>query len=113
MGMAAIAFARDEPDDARLLLSLRPADLVDGAPDAAFGGTLAAMNAPLATRVSQLAERLYDTADARAIDAVTRAVVDLPYAVVRRHAADRRMPRWLAADVAAAIRALLVAGRRA
>ena len=113
MGVAALGFARDEPEDARLLLSLRPADLVDGAPDAAFGDTLAAMNAPLAARVSQLAERLYGTADPRAIDAVTRAVVDLPYAVVRRHAADRRMPRWLEADVAAAVRALLVAGKRA
>ena len=30
-------------------------------PDAAFGDTLAAMNAPLAARVSQLAERLYGT----------------------------------------------------
>ena len=50
MGVAAIGFARDEPDDARLLLSLRPADLVDGAPDAAFGDTLAAMNAPLVAR---------------------------------------------------------------
>ena len=51
MGVAALGFARDEPEDARLLLSLRPADLVDGAPDAAFGDTLAAMNAPLAARV--------------------------------------------------------------
>ena len=69
MGVAAIGFARDEPEDARLLLSLRPADLVDGAPDAAFGDTLAAMNAPLvgAGRRSWR-ERLYGTADARAID---------------------------------------------
>jgi len=41
------------------------------------------------------------------VDAVARAVADLPYAVVRRHAHDEPMPSWLEADVAASARAVL------
>lgn len=107
MAVAAVSFARELPDDARLLLTIRPSDLVDGQPDAAFRQTRAAMNAPLIERVRGLAEKLYGSADPRALDAVSRAVVDLPYAVVRRHAYDDRMPDWLESDVTAAARALL------
>ncbi|OBF63432.1 TetR family transcriptional regulator [Mycobacterium sp. 852002-50816_SCH5313054-b] len=107
MAVAGIAFARELPDDARLLLTIRPADLLDGEPDAAFRETLAAMNAPLSARVATLAKQLYGRGDRRSVDAVARAVADLPYAVVRRHAHDEPMPRWLEADVAAAARAVL------
>jgi len=107
MAVAAISFAREMPDDARLLLTIRPADLLDGQPDAEFRKTLAAMNQPLSERVSELAEQLYGNSDRRAVDAVYRAVADLPYAVVRRHAHDNPMPDWLESDVAAAARALL------
>jgi AcrR family transcriptional regulator len=105
--VAAISFARELPDDARLLLTIRPDDLRDGQPDAAFRQTLAAMNAPLIERVRELAERLYGSSDPRALDAVNRAVADLPYAVVRRHARDEPMPDWLEADVAGSARAVL------
>ena len=107
MAVAAIGFARELPDDARLLLTIRPDDLRDGQPDAAFRQTLAAMNAPLIERVRELAAQLYGSSDPRAIDAVNRAVADLPYAVVRRHAREDPMPDWLESDVAAAARALL------
>jgi AcrR family transcriptional regulator len=107
MAVAAISFAREMPDDARLLLTIRPADLLDGQPDAEFRKTLAAMNAPLSERVRELAEQLYGNSDRRAVDTVHRAVADLPYAVVRRHAHDNPMPDWLESDVAAAVRALL------
>ncbi|MGB9221794.1 TetR family transcriptional regulator [Mycobacterium sp.] len=107
MAVAAISFAREMPDDARLLLTIRPADLLDGQPDAEFRKTLAAMNAPLSERVGELAEQLYGNSDRRAVDAVHRAIADLPYAVVRRHAYDNPMPDWLESDVAAAAGALL------
>ena len=113
MAVAAISFAREFPADARLLLTLRPSDLLDGEPDAAFRDTLAAMNTPLIDRVTGLARKLYGRRDSRTVDAVTRAVVDLPYAVVRRHAYDEQMPSWLEADVTAAVRALLTAHRPA
>jgi AcrR family transcriptional regulator len=107
MAVAGINFARELPQDARLLLTIRPADLLDGEPDASFQKTLAAMNAPLIKRIRALARQLYGSSDARCVDAVARAVSDLPYAVVRRHAHDEPMPSWLEADVAASARAVL------
>jgi hypothetical protein len=107
MAVAGITFARELPDDARLLLTIRPGDLLDGEPDTSFQETLATMNAPLIERVRALARQLYGSRDARSVDAVARAVSDLPYAVVRRHAHDNRMPSWLEADVAASARAVL------
>lgn len=107
MAVAAVAFARELPDDARLLLTIRPADLVDSRSDTGFRETLAAMNAPLTQQMRELALRLYGCDEPRAVDAVYRAVSDLPYAVVRRHAHDDRLPEWLEADVAAAARAVL------
>ncbi len=107
MAVTAVGFARELPDDARLLLSIRPDDLRDGQSDAGFRQTLAAMNAPLIERVRELAEKLYGRSDTRAVDVVSRAVADLPYAVVRRHARDDPMPDWLESDVAASARAVL------
>jgi hypothetical protein len=107
MAVAAIGFARELPEDARLLLTIRPGDLLDDEPDAQFRETLAAMNAPLTQRVGALARKLYGRRDARSVDAVSRAVADLPYAVVRRHAYVEPMPSWLEADVAASVRAML------
>jgi AcrR family transcriptional regulator len=109
MAVAAVGYARELPEDARLLLTIRPSDLLDGEPDAAFRETLAAMNAPLLERLGNLARQLYGRTDSRTVDAVARAVADLPYAVVRRHAHDDPMPSWLEADVAAAARAVLIA----
>jgi AcrR family transcriptional regulator len=105
--VAAVDFMRELPDDARLLVALRPSDLLDGEPDEEFQRTLAAQNAPLIERVRIFARELYGSSDPRCIDAVARAVVDLPSAVVRRHTHDDPMPDWLEDDLAAAARALL------
>lgn len=107
MAVAAVSFARALPEDARLLLTIRPGDLLDDEPDAAFQQTLAAMNAPLTQRVAALARQLYGNSRPRSVDAVARAVADLPYAVVRRHAHDDPMPAWLEKDVAASALAVL------
>lgn len=107
MAASVVTFARELPQDAQLLLTLRPSDLLDGEPDIAFKETLASMNGPLRARLAGLARQLYGKADSRSVEAVTRAVVDLPYGVVRRHAFDNRMPRWLERDVATAARAVL------
>lgn len=107
MGVAAVDFARSVPDDARLLLTIRPRDLLDGAPDPEFTATLAAMNAPLIERLRELARAIYGKDDERSMDAMSRAVVDLPYAVVRRHANDAELPVWMEEDLADAVRKLL------
>jgi AcrR family transcriptional regulator len=106
MAVTAVDFARALPGDARLLLTIRPGDLLDGDPDE-FQQTLAAMNAPLRERIAMLARQLYGKSDPRSVDAVARAVADLPYAVVRRHAHDEPLPSWLEVDVAVSARALL------
>ena len=107
MAVSAVSFARELPDDARLLLTIRPSDLLDGRPDARFEATLAAMNVPLMERLGELAQQLYGRRDARAMAALGRAIADLPYAVVRRHAQDDEVPQWLEEDLAADVRALL------
>ncbi|MCW1820224.1 TetR family transcriptional regulator [Mycolicibacterium conceptionense] len=107
MGVAAVGFARSVPEDARLLLTIRPSDLLDGAPDAEFAATLAVMNAPLIERLRELAREIFGDDDARTMDAMSRAVVDLPYAMVRRHAHDAELPAWMEEDLADGIRKLL------
>ncbi|WP_458686910.1 TetR/AcrR family transcriptional regulator [Nocardia tengchongensis] len=109
MTAAAVRFGRDCPDDAKLLLNLRPSDLLDGAPDTEFRDRLARMNEPLVAHLRRIANGLYGSAGAREIDAVSRAVVDLPYAALRRHAHAPELPDWLEADLAAAARTLLSA----
>ena len=112
MARAAIAFAAACPDDARLLLAVRQRDLLDDAPDE-LRARLDALNAPLRAAVARIARALHGRADARAVERVTRAVVDVPTAAVRRHLRGdgRALPRWLAGDVAEAARTLLASGR--
>ena len=109
MAVSVVAFARADPDDARLLLTLRPRDLLDAGPDAEFRELQSAMNAPLEAELRRVARALHGRADARVLDAVVRATVDLPCGVVRRHAHTATMPRWLERDVADAARQLLTA----
>ena len=108
MAVSQLSFAREQPADARLLLTLRRDDLLDATPDDSFRARLDAINAPLETRLKELARGLRGQKDARALDAVTRAVVDLPNAAVRRYTRDGgRPPTWLEHDIAVAARKLL------
>jgi AcrR family transcriptional regulator len=108
MARSPIAFARAQPEDARLLLTLRRDDLLDADPDESFRARLEAINAPLTAAIVRLTRVLRGRADARALDLVTRAVVDLPNAAIRRHAREGgRLPRWLEDDVGEAARRLL------
>ena len=107
MAASIVAFARADFDDARLLLSLRAGDLLDASPNAVLRARLDTMNAPLLAEIRRVARAIHGRADRRALDAVTRAVVDLPYASVRRHVRAKRIPQWLERDVAEASRTLL------
>jgi len=108
MAGSQVSFARERPDDARLLLTLRRDDLLDADPGQELRARLDAINAPLSARLAELTRALRSSAGARALDAVTRAVVDLPNAAVRRHArAGQRPPAWLQRDVSVAARRLL------
>jgi AcrR family transcriptional regulator len=109
MALSAIEFARGFPGDARLLLTVRPEDLVD-ADGGALVTAITSRNTPSVERLRQLARELYGADDRRSLDVLQRAVVDLPYAAVRRHVAD--VPEWLAGDLADSVRALLAAYRQ-
>ena len=111
MAVSVVEFARAGRDDARLLLALRPRDLLDAEPDGDFEARRNAMNERLDAELRRVARGLAGRADARAVDAVLRAVVDVPYGAVRRHSRRATMPRRLEGDVAAAARRLLVALR--
>jgi AcrR family transcriptional regulator len=108
MAGAQVDFAREQPEDARLLLTLRRDDLLDADPDDRFRERLDVLNAPLEQTIADLAKALRGGIDARSLDAVTRAVVDLPNAAIRRHLRDGpALPAWLQGDVEAAVRGLL------
>ncbi|MEU2092856.1 TetR/AcrR family transcriptional regulator [Nocardia beijingensis] len=111
MVRAALRFGRELPQDAKLLLELRPSDLLDGEPDAEFRATLAGMNAPLIEHLRRIARALFGRDGEREIDAVSRAIVDLPYAALRRHAHAAELPAWLEDDLTAAARTLLTSYR--
>ncbi|MFI6172736.1 TetR/AcrR family transcriptional regulator [Nocardia sp. NPDC051052] len=111
MVSAALVFGRELPDDARLLLNLRVSDLLDGGPDDDFRARLSTMNAPLIGHLRRLATALFGRAGDREIDAVSRAVVDLPYAALRRHAHAPTRPDWLDTDLTSAARTLLTSYR--
>lgn len=109
MALAAVDFAGLHPEDARLLLTIRPEDLVDTDGEG-LAAEIASRNGPLVERLRRLAGALYGTEDRRSMDALQRAVVDLPYAAVRRHVGD--VPEWLAGDLADSVRALLTGYRQ-
>jgi AcrR family transcriptional regulator len=99
MAAATVDFVRDHPADARLLLSLRRQDLLDGGPPE----DLDAVNEPARRAVTELARRL-----GLPRERVAMAVVDLPYGAVRRHLTrGGPPPRTLRRDVSAAARVLL------
>jgi AcrR family transcriptional regulator len=108
MAISPITFAREQPEDALLLLTLRRDDLLDSDPDEHFRAQLYTINAPLEATLDRLTGELRGQLDARSLDGVTRAVVDLPNAAIRRHArAGRRLPAWLEQEIAIAARKLL------
>jgi AcrR family transcriptional regulator len=108
MACSQIIFAREQPDDARLLLTLRRDDLLDSDPDRRLRERLEEINEPLRRRLAELTKQIAGASDERSSDRVTRAVVELPNAAVRRHARDGgRLPDWLEEDLAVAVRRLL------
>jgi AcrR family transcriptional regulator len=107
LATATVAFLERHRRDAQLLLAVRRGDLMDAAPDRTLQDRIAAMNEPLIAELREIARALRGRADKRAVAAVTRAVVDLPYSTVRRYASEPTLPRWLADDVAADARLLL------
>jgi AcrR family transcriptional regulator len=113
-GLSILDFCRDEPGDARLLVSFRYDDLIRSAPSPAIAAELAVLNRPVERAVIDLAKRLYGRASAGAVERTLLAVFDLPYGAVRRHLiAAKALPRGLRGDLERAISAALEPSRHA
>lgn len=111
MARSQICFAREYPDDARLLLSLRRRDLLDSDPDDRFRQQLDQLNQPLEAALADMSTALLGESGARGLEVLTRAVVDIPNAAVRRHMRNGgEPPAWLEDDIDTAVRALLQGG---
>lgn len=105
LARAVIAFATEHPLDAQLLLAIRRRDLLDDDPDDDLHHRLDTMNAPLQEAIRRIARQLHGRTEPRRLDAVLRAIVDLPTAAIRRH--EERIPSWLENDVAHDVTAML------
>jgi AcrR family transcriptional regulator len=102
-------FAREEPGDARLLVSIRREDLVQMPLTADVAEELRGLNRPIEEAIRSLARRLFGRAGKDQIEQTALAVFDLPHGALRRHlASGKRPPAALRAPLARAVRASLV-----
>lgn len=109
MAGAVVDFARRQPADARLLLTVRREDLLDGEVTGELATTLESLNWPVEEAIGTLARRLHGRATRRAAELVTLAVIDLPYGAVRRHlVGGGGIPNRLREDVQQAVRDVLM-----
>ena len=76
-------FCVREPDDTRLLMSLRREDLVQADLPPALVQELKDLNQPVRQTLEQLSRRLYASAQPDDIDRVLLATFDLPYGIAR------------------------------
>jgi AcrR family transcriptional regulator len=90
-------WCREHLDEACVLVLHRRRDLTTAWPDA-LGPELDALGEQLGSVMRGFARRRFGSANAMVLDHVRFALVDVPYAAVRRHLADRQPPRpaWTA-----------------
>jgi AcrR family transcriptional regulator len=84
-------WCRAHPDEARVLLLHRRADLVGRWP-AELDAELAVLNDAVGAALVEHTRLRYGTADRDRLARVTFALVDVPHAAVRRHLADGSAP---------------------
>jgi AcrR family transcriptional regulator len=101
-------FAREEPGDARLLVSLRREDLVQMPLPADLATELAELNRPIEDALGALARRVFGRVSRERVEQTALAVFDLPYGALRRHlVSGKRPPASLRLPLARAVRAAL------
>jgi AcrR family transcriptional regulator len=103
-----VEFAVRHPDDARLLLQARREDLLGDADlPAQTRQALTALNDPVTELLHQLAVDLFKAATPERLELLAIAVVDVPYAIVRRHLRHGTSPRTHRRLIASTVRTLL------
>jgi AcrR family transcriptional regulator len=83
---------REEPQEARLLLVHRREDFVDRGWPAAFRRQAARLAQQIDTELRAFSRRLCGREDAGTVRMVTYAVIEAPFAAIRRHVAARERP---------------------
>jgi AcrR family transcriptional regulator len=105
--IAVLTWVRAHPDEAGVLLLYRRDDLISRWPDE-LGPELAGLNDAAGDAIRDYARARYGRAGAARVERVTFALVDVPYAAVRRHlAAGRPLPASTDRHTLAAARAVL------
>jgi len=103
-----VEFAARHPADARLLLQARREDLLGDADlPAHTRQALATLNQPVAGLLRRLATDLFGAPTPEHVERLAIAVVDVPYAIARRHLTQGTSPEPHRALVASTVRALL------
>jgi hypothetical protein len=99
-----IDLLRESPAPAGLSYWAGQADLLDGAPAPETIRELSAANDRLEVALRDLSRRLFKSTSRAALEQVSNAVIDLPYAVLRRHLLARTLsPHTIAPLQAAAL----------
>ena len=105
-----VEFAVRHPADARLLLQARREELLADADQPAHTRqSLAALNEPVTDLLRRLAADLFGAPTPQRMERLAIAVVDVPYAIVRRHLGRGTSPEIHRDLVSSTVRVLLEA----
>jgi AcrR family transcriptional regulator len=105
---APAVFAEQYPDSSKLLLTVRRDELLDRDMPPEIATELSDLDRSLVGLMIQLAVSLWDRKDARAVDAITTCIVDLPTAILLRR--DRLANATAREHLRAAVGAVLDVG---
>ena len=105
---APVIFAEQYPDSSRLLLTVRRDELLNSRLPDEITTELSDLDRSLVGLMLRLAINVWDRKDARAVDAITTCIVDLPTAILLRR--DRLSSPTARAHLRAAVRAILAVG---
>ncbi len=105
---APVVFAERYPDSAKLLLTVRREELLDADLPDEITTELRDLDQSLVGLMIRLAAGVWDRKDARAVDAITTCIVDLPTAILLRR--DRLGNTTAREHLRAAVRAVLDVG---
>ena len=105
---APAVFAEQYPGSSKLLLTVRREELLDSELPDEIATELSDLDRLLVELMIRLAVNLWDRKDARAVDAITTCIVDLPTAILLRR--DRLANATAQEHLRASVRAVLDVG---
>lgn len=105
---APAVFAEQYPDSSKLLLTVRREELLDADLSDEIATELSDLDRLLVGLMIRLTVKIWDRKDARAVDAITTCIVDLPTAILLRR--DRLANTTAREHLRASVRAVLDVG---